>query len=42
MRAYLRRELQKSIGPFAANALQAVLEWVLTRQKRYDKRAGGL
>lgn len=39
MRAYLRRQLQS--GMFSP-AIEKALAWVLTRQKRYDKRKGGL
>lgn len=48
VRAYLRRQIRdvsslEGVGTlFAEERLQAVLAWVLERQQRYDKRAGGL
>lgn len=46
-RVYLRRQLNTmkipGIMPTARDlALQAALDWVLARQKRYDKKSGGL
>lgn len=38
VRAYLRRILTKTQAPEVATALA----WVLSRQSRYDKKAGGL
>lgn len=38
MRAYLRRLWTKTGDPTIA----AALAWVLARQSRYDKKAGGL
>jgi len=40
MRGYLRRKLQSA--PAHTAALTEVLEWVLDRQARFDKKAGGL
>lgn len=42
LRNYLRREIQKAKYDLSKMALQEVLGWVLTRQKRYDKKPGGL
>lgn len=48
-RAYLRRRFTAALALLAsdhalgeATAFDAALKWVLTRQKRYDKRPGGL
>ncbi len=41
-RAYLRRKLNALGEGAEASSLGPVLEWVLQRQQRYDKRAGGL
>ncbi len=41
-RAYLRRQLNALGEGAEASSLGPVLEWVLGRQKRYDKKAGGL
>jgi hypothetical protein len=44
-RAYLRRALKrepKALEEPYTSELQFALYWVLNRQKRYDKRAGGL
>ena len=44
IRAYLRRQLNATPNgsSTATIALRETLAWVLTRQKRYDKKAGGL
>ena len=42
MRAYLRRRLKHTLAPSPKAALEAVVAWVLGRQKRYDTKAGGL
>lgn len=48
MRAHLRRQLkvaETGASPQAqhqASAFQELLDWVLAREKRYDKKAGGL
>lgn len=42
MRSYLRRKINKGNLDAAAVELEAVLDWVITRQDRYDKRPGGL
>ncbi len=46
VRSYLRRQikrLQTEASPLGAvSALTDALNWVLAREKRYDKRAGGL
>jgi hypothetical protein len=39
IRAYLRRELKHTPGSIA---LSIILNWVLDRQRRYDKKKGGL
>jgi hypothetical protein len=44
LRSYLRRKMNR---PFhnettVSEALNAVLMWVLSRQRRYDKKPGGL
>jgi hypothetical protein len=38
-RTYIRRRMLYNSDDFS---LQDILDWVLTRQKRYDKHAGGL
>jgi hypothetical protein len=40
--AYLRRQLNALGEGAEASSLGPVLDWVLARQKRYDKRVGGL
>ena len=47
MRNFLRREIKKLVNGFPrgrveTELLELVLNWVLDRQKRYDKRKGGL
>jgi hypothetical protein len=47
MRNYLRREMKKKVNGFPRSRLETellelILNWVLARQKRYDKRKGGL
>lgn len=44
-RSHLRSQLRKAraaLNEPQQEALQAQLDWVLSRQKRYDKKAGGL
>lgn len=41
MRAYLRRAMQGTSG-LGASTLAQALNYVLSRQKRYDKKPGGL
>jgi hypothetical protein len=38
IRSYLRRQLK--LGSLCS--VEDILDWVLKREKRYDKRAGGL
>lgn len=46
MRSYLRRQMAMVTGNHEAGHLyipaQKVLDWVLDRQKRYDRKKGGL
>jgi hypothetical protein len=42
VRAMLRRRLKHCTVPQAAQDLQGVLAWVLSRQQRYERRRGGL
>lgn len=39
-RSYLRRAISRAT--IGADSGAAILEWVLARQKRYDKKTGGL
>lgn len=41
-RAYLRRQLNALGEGAESRSLAPVLQWVLARQDRYDKRRGGL
>jgi hypothetical protein len=38
----LRRSLKDTLTPPAQAVLQEELDWVLSRQKRYDSKPGGL
>lgn len=40
IRAYVRRLMAR--GGVGFSALDTVLQWVLSRQARYDKKSGGL
>lgn len=42
VRSYLRRKLNVVKDAQASASLVEVLDWVLTRQRRYDKAGGGL
>lgn len=42
IRAYLRRLLRWTADASRVRAIEDVLKWVLSRQKRYDRRPGGL
>lgn len=42
-RAYLRRKMKWSgTGTMRTEAFSEVLGWILTREKRYDQKKGGL
>lgn len=42
LRSYLRRRIKSSPSIQDTLVWQQALEWVLTRQRRYDKKGGGL
>jgi len=42
IRTRLRREIAKEPNPTVAKALQEEVDWILARQKRYEKVKGGL
>lgn len=42
IRRYLQRKLKKYNDESAYSVCKEMLQWVLTRQKRYDSRPGGL
>ena len=42
MRAYLRRQIADTYFTLEQKIFGQVLSWLLARQKRYDKRIGGL
>jgi len=44
VREYLRRQIKKSAAHSVGwpDALNEALQWILKRQERYEKKAGGL
>lgn len=42
LRLYLRRRCRTSCAPSSRDMLNDVLAWVLARETRYGKKAGGL
>ena len=42
MREYLHRRIKRTADPYMLDEIQIIIRWVLKRQARYDRKAGGL